>query len=145
MGDRTGEAEQPRRQRVHVDRIAVAGNGRVLAPDVAGDVPFGADAQLLGRLALVVAAGARRVRSTVSALPQIGAPAAPDGRAVDLRLGDHVELTPSLVVAQVLGPHAEVHPAADGDRLENVDPVRDMHEADNRERKRAVGHLSRVE
>ena len=50
-----------------------------------------------------------------------------------------------LVIAQVLGPHGEVHAAADGDWLQHVDPVRDVHESDHREREGAVRHQGHLQ
>src|SRR5438270_830034 len=75
VADPAGEPEQARRERVRVDGVAGAGDGRVAAPDVAGDVPLGAHTQLPGRLPLLVAIRPRGIRS--AARPQVRAPAPP--------------------------------------------------------------------
>ena len=58
MRDRLREAEQPRAQRVHVDRIAVAGDRAVPPPQVAGQPPLRRPATS-SRLRRARAAGAR--------------------------------------------------------------------------------------
>ena len=47
--DRRREAERLRGQRVHVDRVAVAGDGGVAAAEVAGEPPLGARPEVVGR------------------------------------------------------------------------------------------------
>ena len=93
VGDRRREAERLRRQRVHVDRVAVAGDGGVAAAEVAAELPLGA------RPAHVVGPSPSGVRSPSATGPLAGplaaaqhrADALPDQLAADARLGEQGE------------------------------------------------------
>src|SRR5215212_1488410 len=118
---------------MHVDRIAISGYGRVAPAHVAGNAPFGARIEvLLVRLLAVVALAGRAV--SVPAAAEVGGAPAPGDLAVQRRLSDEVELPPPPVRPQVLGANRKIEARADRDRRDDVDPVRDVHQAKYRER-----------
>jgi hypothetical protein len=164
--DRPGEAERPRGQRVHVDRVAVAGHGRVAAPEVAGEAPLLGLARLARRLQLLLLLGAggvsgRRAGLAGRALPGAGralpgggrrgvaaqhrAALAPHELALDARLADQREHPPARVGAQRRGAHLQLQALAGVDRALLGDRVGDVHEADGREREAPVGHQREVQ
>ena len=143
--DRRREAERLRGQRVHVDRVAVAGDGRVAAAEVAAEAPLGA-----------APAARRRDRGTASpscARAELAACrgaatcwCSPRRLAADRDLGQQSRRCwPFGCGAQLGRAHAERQLLADPDPAVLGDPVLDVDQADRAEREAAVGHHRHVQ
>ncbi len=110
VGDRPREAERLGGQRVHVDRVAVAGDGRVAAAEVVAELPLGARRQVVARRRVRLPAAAR----LVAAAAQHRADALPDELAADARLGDEAEGPPARVRLERGRPHSQVSSSSAG-------------------------------
>jgi hypothetical protein len=129
---------------VHVDRVAVAGDGRVAATEVAREAPLGARGCLGGEPWVGPAAWGDRFRIAL-APAQKGALALPNRLAPDRGLGEQGEGAALRVRPQLgrLYPQRQLLAECDRPPLEN--PVLEVDEADRPEREGTVGHRRHVQ
>ncbi len=138
--DLAREAQRLRGQRVEVDRVVVAGDGRVAAAQVAGQRPGGAGGGRVGE------DGALRGRGVATAAAQVGRGALPDQLAVAVAdLGDEVEDGALGVRARGADVRRDADLLADDHVAVPGHGVGHVHGADGRGREGRVRHHRHVQ